>query len=122
MSKAFDCVSHSKLWDTLTTMGFPEHLINLMSRLYYGQESAVRTSCGPSEWFRIGRGVRQGCILSPTLYNLYAEDIMREALEGQNWGVKIGGVRMSNLRYADDTTLIAAVVNMLKISVVFSLR
>ena len=106
-SKAFDCVSHSKLWTILTQMGFPEHLINLMSKLYIDQESAVRTSCGPSDWFKIGRGVRQGCILSPTLYNLYAENIMREALEDHDWGIKIGGVRRSNLRFADDTTLIA---------------
>jgi len=97
-SKAFDCVSHSQLWEILDHMGFPEHIINLMRMLYLDQESTVRTGCGPTDWFKIGRGVRQGCILSPTLYNLYAEDIMREALDGQTWGVKIGVVRRSNLR------------------------
>jgi len=107
-SKAFDCVSHGQLWNIMKTMGFPLHIISLISKLYENQESAVRTYNGNTEWFKIGRGVRQGCILSPCLYNLYAEDIMRVALEEKDWGVKIGGVKRSNLRYADDTTLLAS--------------
>ena len=92
----------------MRTMGFPEHLISLICKLYGNQESAVRTGAGITEWFKVGRGVRQGCILSPSLYNLYAEDIMRTALEEKVWGVKVGGVRRSNLRYADDTTLLSS--------------
>ena len=96
-SKAFDCVSHGQLWNIMRTMGFPEHLISLICKLYGNQESSVRTGAGITEWFKFGRGVRQGCILSPSLYNLYAEDIMRTALEKKVWGVKVGGVRRSNL-------------------------
>ena len=88
--------------------GFPRTLISLICKLYGNQESAVRTGAGITEWFKVGRGVRQGCILSPSLYNLYAEDIMRTALEEKVWGVKVGGVRRSNLRYADDTTLLSS--------------
>ena len=107
-SKAFDCVSHGQLWNIMRTMVFPEHLISLICMLYGNQESAVRTGAGITEWFKVGRGVRQGCILSPSLYNLYAEDIMRTALEEKVWGVKVGGVRRSNLRYADYTTLLSS--------------
>ena len=82
----------------MRTMGFPEHLISLICKLYGNQESAVRTGAGITEWFKVGRGVRQGCILSPSLYNLYAEDIMRTALEENVWGVNVEGVRRSNLR------------------------
>jgi hypothetical protein len=89
-------------------MGFPKHLIDLTCRLYEDQESAVRTSSGDSEWFGIGRGLRQGCILSPSFFNVYSEDIMREALEDFEGGVKFGGVKITNLRYADDTTLICS--------------
>ena len=107
-SKAFDCVSHGQIWNIMRTMGFPEHLMSLIYKLYGNQESAVRTGAGITEWFKVGRGVRQGCILSPGLNNLYAEDIMRPALEEKVCGVKVGGVRRSNLRYADDTTLLSS--------------
>ena len=105
-AKAFDCVSHEMLWDAMRNMGFPAHVVDLIGRLYKDQESAVRTSRGDSRWFSIGRGVRQGCILSPNLFNIYAEAIMREALEDFEGGIKIGGRRITNMRYADDTTLL----------------
>ena len=79
-TKAFDCVRHSKLWIAMRELGVPEHLIKLISNLYDGQQACVRTEKGDSELFNIGQGVRQGCILSPTLFNLYAEYIMRRAL------------------------------------------
>jgi hypothetical protein len=107
-SKAFDCVSHNEMWEVLHRMGFPKHIIDLMSQLYSHQESAVRTNGGNTEWFSIGRGLRQGCILSPSLFNIYSEEIMREALEGFEGGVRFGGMMINNLRYADDTTLICA--------------
>ena len=87
-------------------MGFPKHLTDLVSKLYEDQESAVRTGVGNTEWFSIGRGLRQGFILSPSLFNVYSEDIMREALEGFEGLVRFGGERITDLRYADDTTLI----------------
>ena len=87
-------------------MGFPCHLVELIHSLYQNQQSAVRTSGGDTEWFEMGRGVRQGCILSPNLSNIYLEDMMREDLEGFNGGVKFGGTKITNLRYADDITLI----------------
>ena len=76
-AKAFDCVDHNKLWKILKEMGIPEHLICLLRNLYAGQEATVRTGHGTTDWFQIGKGVRQGCILSPCLFNLYAENIMR---------------------------------------------
>ena len=106
-SKAFDCVNHSKLWNTMQKMGAPEHIVNLLKELYYQQTAKVRTQCGDTEWFSIGKGVRQGCILSPYLFNIYSEQIIRNALEDQLEGIKIGGLNLNNLRYADDTTLIA---------------
>ena len=107
-SKAFDCVDHEKLWVTLRRMGIPEHLVVLIRNLYSGQEAIVRTEQGETQWFRIGKGVRQGCILSPYLFNLYAEQIIRKAgLYEEQRGVKIGGRLTNNLRYADDTTLLA---------------
>jgi hypothetical protein len=72
-------------------MGFPMHLIQLLISLFTNQEAAVRTAHGLSNWFSIGRGVRQGCIMSPSLYNLYSEDIMRDTLNGKDFGIKIGG-------------------------------
>ena len=105
-SKVFDCVSHPQLWTTMKKMGFPCHLVELVASLYQNQQSVVRTSGGDTEWFEIRRGMRQGCILSPNLFNIYSEDIMREALEGFNGGVKFRGTKITNLRYADDTTLI----------------
>ena len=86
-------------------MGFPCHLVELITSLYQNQKSAVRTSGGDTEWFGIGRGVCQGCILSPNLCNIYPEDIMREALQDVYGGVTFGGTEVTNLRYTDDTTL-----------------
>ena len=78
-NKAFDCVDHNKLWKILREMGIPDHLTCLLRNLYAGQEATVTTGHGPTDWFQIGKGVRQGCILSPCLFNLYAEHIMRNA-------------------------------------------
>ena len=106
--KAFDCVDHNKLWKILKEMGIPDHLTCLLRNLYAGQEATVRTGHGTTDWFQIGKGVRQGCILSPCLFNLYAEYIMRNAaLEEAQAGIKIAGRNSNNLRYADDTTLMA---------------
>ena len=103
---AFDCVDHNKLWKILQEMGIPEHLTCLLRNLYAGQEATVRTRHGTTEWLQIGEGVRQGCILSLCLFNFYAEYIMRNAgLEEA--GIKIAGRNSNNLRYADDTTLMA---------------
>ena len=103
---AFDCVDHNKLWKMLQEMGIPEHLICLLRNLYAGQEATVRTGHGKTDWFQIGKGVRQGCILSPCLFNFYAEYIMRNAgLDEAEAGIKIAGRNINNLRYADDTTL-----------------
>ena len=89
-------------------MGIPDHLICLLRNLYAGLEAAVRTGHETTDWFQIGKGVCQGCILSPSLFNLYAEYIMRNAgLEETQTGIKIAGRNINNLRYADDTTLIA---------------
>ena len=107
-AKAFDCVDHNKLWKILKDMGIPDHLFCLLRNLYAGQEATVRTGHGTTDWFQIGKGVCQGCILSPCLFNLYAEYIMRNAgLEEAQAGIKIAGRNISNLRYADDTTLMA---------------
>ena len=107
-AKAFDCVDHNQLWKILKKMGIPEHLTCLLRNLYAGQEATVRTGHGTTDWFQIGKGVRQGCILSPCLFNLYAEYIMSTAgLEETQAGIKIAGRNINNLRYADDTTLMA---------------
>ena len=105
--KAFDCVDHQRLWNTLKGMGVPEHLIVMLSNLYTNQEATIRTEYGETGNIPIGKGVRQCCILSPLLFNIYAEKIMREALDKWDKGIGIGGRKVSNLRYADDTTLIA---------------
>ena len=106
--KAFDSVDHNKLWKILKEMGVSDHLTCLLRNLYAGQEATIRTGHGTTEWFQIGKGVRQVCILSPYLFNLYAEYIMRNAgLEEAQPGVKIAGRNINNLRYADDTTLMA---------------
>ena len=90
-------------------MGIPDHLICLLRNLYAGQEAAVRPGHGTTDWFQIGKGVRQGCILSPCLFNLHAEYIMRNAgLEEAQGGIKISGRKINNLRYADDTTTLMA--------------
>ena len=96
------------LWKILKETGIPDHLTCLLRNLYVGQEATVRTGHGTTDWFQIGKGVPQGCILSPCLFTLYAEYIMRNAgLEEAQAGVKIAGRNINNLRYADDTTLIA---------------
>jgi len=106
--EAFDCVDHTLLWTTLKEMGFANHLTALLHNFYKEQTVTVRTECGDTHEFAIGKGVRQWCILSPTLFNLYAEKIMREAsMEESEDGVRIGGKIINNLRYADDTTLAA---------------
>ena len=106
--KAFDCVDHNKLWKTLKEMGIPDHLTCLLRNLYAGQEATVRSGHGTSDWFQIGKGVHQGCILSPCLLNLYAEYIMRNAgLDEPQAGIKIARRNINNLRYTDDTTLMA---------------
>uniref|UniRef100_A0A4W2FJS1 RNA-directed DNA polymerase n=1 Tax=Bos indicus x Bos taurus TaxID=30522 RepID=A0A4W2FJS1_BOBOX len=107
-AKAFDCVDHNKLWKIRKEMGIPDHLTSLLRNLYAGQEATVRTRHGTTDWFQIGKGVCQGCILSPCLFNLYAEYIMRNTgLEETQAGIKTAGRNINNLRYADDTTLIA---------------
>ena len=107
-AKAFDCVDHNKLWKILKEMGIPDHLTCLLRNLYAGQEATVRTGHGTTDWFQIGKGVCQGCILSPCLFNLYAEYLMRRArLDEAQAGIKIAGRNINNLRYADDTTLMA---------------
>ena len=104
-AKAFDCVDHNKLWKILQEMGIPDHLTCLLRNLYASQ---VRTGHGTIDWFPIGKGVCQGYILSPCLFNLYAEYIMQNAeLEEAQVGIKIAGRNINNLRYADDTTLMA---------------
>ena len=107
-AKAFDCVDHNQLWKILKEIGIPEHLTCLLRNLYAGQEATITTGHGTTDWFKIWKGVRQGCILSPCLFNFYSEYIMRDAgLEEAQAGIKIFGRNISNLRYADDTTLMA---------------
>ena len=107
-AKAFDCVGHNTLWKILKEMGIPDHLTCLLRNLYAGEEATVRTGHGTTDWFQIGKGVRQGCILSPCLFNFCAEYIMRNAgLEEAQAGIKIARRNINNLRYADDTTLMA---------------
>ena len=103
-----DCMDHNKLWKILKEMGIPDHLTCLLRNLCAGQEATVRTRYGITDWFQIGKGVHQGCILSPCLLNLYAEYIMRNAgLEEAQARIKIAGRNINNLRYADNTTLMA---------------
>ena len=107
-AKAFDYVDHNKLWKILQEMGIPDHLTCLLRNLYAGQEATVRTGHETTDWFKIGKGVSQGYILSPCLFNLYAEYIMRNSgLEEAQAGIKIAGRNINNLRYADDTTPMA---------------
>ena len=107
-AKAFDCVDHNKLWKILKEMGIPDHLACLLRNWYVGQETTVRTGHRTTDWFQIGKGVCQGCILSPCLFNFYAEYIMRNTgLEEAQARIKIAGRNINNLRYADDTTLMA---------------
>ena len=116
-AKAFDCMGHNKLWKILQDMGMPDHLTCLLRNLYAGQEATVRTGHGKTDWFQIGKGVCQGCILSSCLFNFYAEYIMRNAgLEEAQGGIKIARRNINNLRYADDTTLMAESEQELKAS------
>ena len=115
-AKAFDCVNHNKLWKILKNMGIPDHLTCLLRNLYAGQE-AVRTGHGTTDWFQKGKGVCQGCILSPCLFNLYAEYIMRNAgMDETQAGIKFSRRNINNFRYADDTTLMAESEEELKAS------
>ena len=105
-AKAFDCVDHKKLWKILKEMGIPDHLTCLLRNLYAGQAATVRTGHGTRDWFLIGKVVCQSCILSPCLFNLYAEHIRRNAgREEAQAGIKFARRNINNLRYADDTTL-----------------
>ena len=107
-AKAFDCVDHNKLWKILKEMGISDHLTCLLRNLYTGQEATVRTRHGTTDLFQRGKGVCQGCMLSPCLFNLYAEYIMRNAgLDEAQAGIKTARRNINNLRYADDTTLMA---------------
>ena len=102
----FDYIDHNKLWKILQEMGIPDHITSLLRNLYAGQEETVRTGHGTTDWFQIGKGVRQGCILSPCLFNFYEEYIMRNAgLKEAQVGIKIARRNINNLRYADGTTL-----------------
>ena len=108
MPTVFDCVDHNKLWKILQEMGVPYHLTCLLRNLYAGQEATVRTGYGTTDWFQIGKGVHQGCILPPCLFNFYAENIMRNAgLDEAQTGIKVARRNINNLRYADDITLMA---------------
>ena len=101
-------MDHNKLWNILKEMEIPDHLICLLRNLCAGKEATVRTGHGTTDWFQIGKGVRQGCVLSPCLLNLYTKYIMRNArLDESQTGIKIAGRNISSLRYADDTTLMA---------------
>ena len=105
-AKAFDCVDHNQLGKILKEMGIPDHLICLLRNLYAGQEATIRTGHGTIDWFQIGKGVRQGCILSPCLFNLYAEYIMRNTgLEETQAGIKIARRNLNNLRYATEKAM-----------------
>ena len=105
-AKAFDCVDHNQLWKILKEMGIPDHLTCLLRNLYAGQEATIRPGHGTTDWFQIGKGVRQGCILSPCLFNLYAE-YMRNLGWRKHKLESIAGRNINHLRYADDTTLMA---------------
>ena len=116
-AKAFDCVDHNKLWKILQEMGIPDHLTCLLRNLYAGQEATVRTGHGTTDWFLNGKGVRQGCILSLCLFNLYAEYIMWNAgLDETQAGIKIARRNINNLTYAYDSTLMAESEEELKTS------
>ena len=106
--KAFDCVDHNKLWKIFKEIGIPDHLTCLLKNLYASQEATVRIKHGTADWFQIGKGVRQGCILSLCLFNLYAEYIMQNAiLDEAQAGIKFARRNINNLRYVDGTTLMA---------------
>ena len=107
-AKAFDCVDHNKLWEIFKEMGIQDHLTCLLRNLYAGQEATVRTGQGTMDWFKLGKEYIQGYILSPCLFNLYADYIMQNAgLDKAQVGIKIAGRNINTLRYADDTTEMA---------------
>ena len=107
-AKTFDCVDHNKLWKLMKLMGIWDHLTCLLRNLCAGQETTVRTGHGTTDWFQIEKGVCQGCILSPYLFNLYVEYIMRNAiLHEAQAGIKISRRNINNHRYSDDTSLVA---------------
>ena len=107
-AKAFDWVDHNRLWKIQKEMRISDHLTCVLRNLYAGQEATVISGHGTTDWFQIGKGVRQGYILSLSLFNLYAEYIMRNAgLEEAQAGIKVAGRNINNLKYADDTTLMA---------------
>ena len=107
-AKSFDCVYHNKLWKILQEMYIPNHLTCLLRKLYAGQEATVRTGHGTIDWFQIRNGVHHGCTLSPCLFNLFAEHIMKNTGLGETQtGIKITGRNISNVRYANNTTLLA---------------
>ena len=104
----FDFVDHNKLWKIFEEMGIPDHLTCLLRNVYAGQEATVRTGHGTTNWFQLGKGVHQGCILSLCLFNLHAEYIMQNSgLDEAQDGIKVAGRNINNFRYADDTTLMA---------------
>ena len=113
-AKASDCMDYIKLWKILKEMGIPDHLTCLLRNLYAGQEATVRIGRGTTDWFQIGKGVRQGCTLSSCLFNLYAEYMRNAGLEEAQAGIKISRRNINNLRYADDTTLTAEIEEELK--------
>ena len=107
-AKTLDCVDHNKPWKALKEMGIPKHLTCLLINLYAGQEATVRTLYGTTDSFKVEKGVRQGCLLLPCLFNPYTENILRNAKPGElQAGIKIGRRNINNLRYTDDTTLVA---------------
>ena len=107
-AKAFDCVDYNKLWEILKEMGIPDHLTCLLRHLYAGQEATLRIRHGTTDWFQIGKGVCQDCMLSPCLFNFYAKYIMWNAsLDEAQAGIKISARNINNLKYADDTTFMA---------------
>ena len=105
-AKTFDCVNHKKLWKILQEMGIPDHLTCFLRNLYASQEATIRTQHGTTDWFQVGKGIHQGCILLSCLFNSYAEYMIRNAgLDEAQAAIKIAGKNINNLRYADDTTL-----------------
>jgi hypothetical protein len=114
-SKAFDCVRWDSMWMVLTEMGVPPHLTRLVKQLYQNNTATVRVNKLSTENFQVQKGVRQGCILSPLLFNIYGEYIMRKVLDGWEGGLRVGGKSISNLRYADDTTLITTSLDDMRI-------
>jgi len=105
--KAFDSISHDKLWVTMMDMGYPLHLIDLLAKLCRKKLAKVKVAGTLSEWFRVKKGVQQGCVLSPYLFNILAEMVMRQTLDGFQGGLQIGGRMITNLRYADVMILLA---------------